>query len=599
MRSAKKLLSLVLASAVILTMGGMTVFAEPAEGTLTYPEDIATQGVYDRMVEQFGDGNAPLTAAEAAAATELNLSGLTEHISLAGLENCTSLTRLSLSSLTGTTALDLNPLKSCANLTELDMSDNEITGWTNFASAVPNLTNLDLSNNAISDLALIGGIETLTKLETLNVSNNQLTTIPDLKALTSLTSLDLTGNDGLVASTIAGNLPTSITSQEGWEEDVLGEPSTTPGSKEARIEDVEYDTLEEAVAAVKEGETITLLTDVDCENDLNISVPNVTIDGDDYTLTYSGTEKAITFTANGGKVTDLTIDTTGKYGVQFYRCTGSLSGVTINGGNWYSVLVNGADVSIENCNLNSNGWAGIDFSANSTDHLPKLTISSTNSGEKSLVLLDDGTMKTLADAYNITETDPTKKANEILEQLKTNGSLPSSVTDGLQVDENGQLVTKVPDQPSDDNPSSSSGSSSSRKKPERLLAGWDGILSRALHADPEDTLSFDMTGEKYVPASLIEALQESGAALELEYRGTVYTVTGDSVEVDSGRIYWPAADFLDLLRDAPAAAEEAPAENAGDVSTANPDTGAHDGVGLAVALAALSLAAAGVVSLRK
>ena len=108
-----------------------------------------------------------------------------------------------------------------------------------------------------------------------------------------------------------------------------------------------------------------------------------------------------------------------------------------------------------------------------------------------------------------------------------------------------------------------------------------------------------MTGEKYVPATLIEALQESGAALELEYRGNVYTITGDSVEVDSGRIYWPMADFLDLLRDAPAAAEEAPAEDGEDVSTANPDTGAHDAVGLAVALAALSLAAAGVVSLRK
>ena len=147
--------------------------------------------------------------------------------------------------------------------------------------------------------------------------------------------------------------------------------------------------------------------------------------------------------------------------------------------------------------------------------------------------------------------------------------------------------------------SGSSSSSSSSRKPERLLAGWDSILSRALHADPEDTLSFDMTGEKYVPATLIEALQESGAALELEYRGTVYTITGDSVEVDSGRIYWPVADFLDLLRDAPAAAEEAPAEDGEDVSAANPDTGAHDGVGLAVALAAVSLAAAGVVSLRK
>ena len=163
----------------------------------------------------------------------------------------------------------------------------------------------------------------------------------------------------------------------------------------------------------------------------------------------------------------------------------------------------------------------------------------------------------------------------------------------------GALKWGLATRPEPSAPSQSSSSSSSSRKPERLLAGWDSIVSRALHADPEDTLSFDMTGEKYVPATLIEALQESGAALELEYRGTVYTVTGDSVEVDSGRIYWPAADFLDLLRDAPAAAEEAPAADGDDVSAANPDTGAHDGVGLAAALAALSLAAAGAVSLRR
>ena len=164
----------------------------------------------------------------------------------------------------------------------------------------------------------------------------------------------------------------------------------------------------------------------------------------------------------------------------------------------------------------------------------------------------------------------------------------------------GALKWGLATRPEPSAPSQSSSSSSSSRKPERLLAGWDSILSRALHADPEDTLSFDMTGEKYVPATLIEALQESGAALELEYRGTVYTITGDSVEVDSGRIYWPVADFLDLLREAPAAAEEeAPAEDGEDVSAANPDTGAHDGVGLAVALASVSLAAAGVVSLRK
>ena len=380
----------------------------------------------------------------------------------------------------------------------------------------------------------------------------------------------------------------------------LAAPAAAPAATYvAKIGDQGYPTLEAAVAAANEKGncTIELLDNADCgSTEMKITKSGVKIDGKGHTLT-SNSKRAITFTADGGSVTNLIINANAEYGVQFYRCTGSLSGVTINGGIWYSVLVNGADVSIENCNLNSNGWAGIDFSANSIDHLPKLDVSSTGSGEKPLVLLDKDTMETLADAYSITTDNQTERANEVLNKLKNDDKLPSDVVNDLQV-KDGELVTKEPDQPS--NNSSSSSSSSSSRKPERLLAGWDSILSRALHADPEDTLSFDMTGEKYVPATLIEALQESGAALELEYRGTVYTITGDSVEVDSGRIYWPVADFLDLLREAPAAAEEeAPAEDGEDVSAANPDTGAHDGVGLAAALAAVSLAAAGAVSLRR
>ena len=99
-----------------------------------------------------------------------------------------------------------------------------------------------------------------------------------------------------------------------------------------------------------------------------------------------------------------------------------------------------------------------------------------------------------------------------------------------------------------------------------------------------------MSREENVPAELVKALRGSGAAVELEYDGAVYTVTGSTVALDAGRIYWPMEDFLALLGDAAPAAQP---------SVPNPDTGANDVAALAAALAAVSLLSAGVLSLRR
>ena len=140
---------------------------------------------------------------------------------------------------------------------------------------------------------------------------------------------------------------------------------------------------------------------------------------------------------------------------------------------------------------------------------------------------------------------------------------------------------------------------------ENPLSDWYSDISKMEDAEKGDVVKADLTQSKYVPAGLIEALNASEATLKLEYGSKTYTVKPGDIKVDDGRLYWKLDEFLDLLEDVKEPADEKDASS-NDASSdgvssdvRNPDTGAGDMVGVAVALAAISLTAAGVVSLRK
>lgn len=134
-------------------------------------------------------------------------------------------------------------------------------------------------------------------------------------------------------------------------------------SGEAKIDDVYFDTLAEAVAAVQDGETITLLSDVTTSDIVSVT-KSITIDGNDNTLTYTGQSRAITVESGAAGVNltvkNLTVDCTASYcqrGIN-YNTTGSftLENVTVKGTN-LSYAINlpgssdGATVAISNSNL--------------------------------------------------------------------------------------------------------------------------------------------------------------------------------------------------------------------------------------------------------
>lgn len=126
-----------------------------------------------------------------------------------------------------------------------------------------------------------------------------------------------------------------------------------------------YENIEQAVAA---NTAINLLKDVEIEQPLNITVPGVTINGDGYDIVYTGAEigSMILVQGNNTALNNVTLNTNGKtnHGVQFYCVEGgSLNGVTVNGGAYTSVLVNGSKVSVTDSTMtpDEKAYASIEY----------------------------------------------------------------------------------------------------------------------------------------------------------------------------------------------------------------------------------------------
>ena len=210
---------------------------------------------------------------------------------------------------------------------------------------------------------------------------------------------------------------------------------------EAEINGFGYVTLEEALAEAKNGDVVNVVNDVEVDTQI---APNagVTINGNGHSVTYTGTTEnisggAFNITNDNVTINDLTINAAGlKHGVQFY-CTegGELNGVTINGGVYTSVIVNGAtNVDIIDCVLNpaDGAYTNIEYAMGSNvTTIPSMTINN--------VTFDDSTRAVYADGNTTdrieTAMDGNQTNDEILDKIldsitytnPNGGSLPISV----------------------------------------------------------------------------------------------------------------------------------------------------------------------------
>lgn len=220
---------------------------------------------------------------------------------------------------------------------------------------------------------------------------------------------------------------------------VLGTPMTDSndttyyGDAVAQIGDTKYPTLAEALNHVAEGGTITLLADATVNSAIVINAADVTIDGDNHAINVIAKVADNLITVNGNDFTlqDVTIngnENVAKSAVHFYNTTGGkVTGATINGGGYTSILVNGAEVTVKDSILNPDegAYANIEYGAGSVvTKVPKLDVDNV-SGKLSipLVYADQETIK------KIKELDPTMTdANAINKAYITGANLEVSGT---------------------------------------------------------------------------------------------------------------------------------------------------------------------------
>lgn len=185
-------------------------------------------------------------------------------------------------------------------------------------------------------------------------------------------------------------------------------PNSNIGDAVAMIGATPYDTFDAAITAAKSGQTIRLMKNVEVDHAVTIPA-GVTLDGGKNTTITLTTklDKGAFITAGGDNVTiqNITIDTNenAKHGVQFYCVKGGeMDKVTVNGGYYTSVIVNGAEATIKNSTLNldeGKGYANIEFAVgDGVTTVPKVTIENvTTTPDKPVVYMDDTTFDRIKD----------------------------------------------------------------------------------------------------------------------------------------------------------------------------------------------------------
>ena len=233
--------------------------------------------------------------------------------------------------------------------------------------SVPEDSTLTLNNVQLS----IADNNTLENIGTIKMDNASSITIPEGATLK---------NAGTINGSVTGQIDQYV----------------------ARVNGVGYDTLKDAIEDAAPGDTITLVNNVEMDSQINLP-DNTTLDGAGHTLTYTGPTEdisggAFNITNDNVTINDLTINAGGlKHGVQFY-CTkgGELNGVTVNGGIYTSVIVNGAtNVDIIDCVLNpaEGAYTNIEYAMGSNVNIvPSMNINNvTFDNSKSAVWADKAT----------------------------------------------------------------------------------------------------------------------------------------------------------------------------------------------------------------
>ena len=202
------------------------------------------------------------------------------------------------------------------------------------------------------------------------------------------------------------------------------------GKYVAQIGDVKYETLADAIAAANDGDTITLLADINTPEKTYEITKNLTIDLNGKTVTGSGYDGVFEVTGknievflnatNGGKVIAAeNSGSAGKYAMAVWMC-GAGSKLTINGGEFIQNITSTDDKQMDM--IYASAGTIIINSGSFTSGTPKWTLNIKDSAYK------DGTANIIVNGGTFTDYDPRNAENE--------GKGTSLVADGVGIDKN-------------------------------------------------------------------------------------------------------------------------------------------------------------------
>ena len=235
---------------------------------------------------------------------------------------------------------------------------------------------------------------------------------------------DGTGNMGITNSTITGNVTkdTSNTGSLGFVNSTIGGSApensnivyvntsvngtikNEAGNNEATVNGVPYNTLANAINAAKDGNTVTLLKDVNVDKG---SVQNtsgilkitkdITLDGNSKKITVTGdganTPSVINIEENANvTIKNLTIDSDkkAKHGLNLYNAGKvTVENVTIQNGTGYGIVCNSSDLTVNGLTTRGNDWGGINIDT-SAGNDSNFTMTSGNIQEGNSVCIENG-----------------------------------------------------------------------------------------------------------------------------------------------------------------------------------------------------------------